>query len=281
MSAHLTKNNSSVIRPLTLADIRQRYASGEKIVMLTAYDYPFARLVDQAGTHLILIGDSLGTVVQGLSTTLPVTLDEMIYHCRLVVRGVQRSIVIADMPFMSFQLGPKEALQAAGRLVKESGVSAVKIEGGISQCDVVREIVGAGIPVMGHIGLRPQAVHHLGGYRVQGKTKEGAEQIIVDARALCAAGAFAIVLECIPSGLAQRVTKEINIPTIGIGAGVHCSGQVLVLHDLLGLSSLPGERVPKFVRRYAELSKETLEAVQAYVKDVEEGKFPSDEFSYD
>lgn len=269
-----------ITKQLTLFDIHQMYTRGEKIVMLTAYDYSFARLVDLAGVHLVLIGDTLGMVIQGHSTTLPVTLDEMVYHCRLVVRGVKRALVIADMPFMSFQLGPKEALQSAGRLLKESGVNAVKIEGGASQKEVIREIVGAGIPVMGHIGLRPQSYNQLGGYRLQGKKKEDADLLLEDAHEIARAGAFAIVLECIPSELAERMGKEIDIPTIGIGAGLHCAGQVLVLHDLLGLNSLSGEHVPKFVRRYTDLGKETVEAIQAFAKDVQEGKFPGLENSY-
>ncbi len=245
-------------------------ATGQKITMLTAYDYPFAALLDAVGIEGILVGDSMSMVVQGHGTTLPVTLDEMIYHAELVGRAVQQSLVVVDMPFPTFHLGPYKAVESAGRILKETRCQAVKIEGGVQQAEVIGALVAAGIPVMAHCGLRPQAVHQLGGYRVQ---RDGG-QLLADAKAAEAAGAFAVVLECIPSEMAAKVTQNVNIPTIGIGAGAGCDGQILVLHDLLGLTS---GYVPKFVKPYADLRAVITQAVGHFRDDVRSGKFPGPE----
>ena len=243
-------------------------AAGEKITALTAYDFPTARLVDQAGVDVIVVGDSLGTVVQGRPNTLPVTLDEVIYHAEMVGRAAQRALVVVDMPFPSFQLGKYKAIENAARVLKETLCGAVKVEGGANQAEVIEGLVAAGIPVMAHIGLRPQSIHQLGGYSVQ----RDREQLLADAQAVQEAGAFSVVLECIPAKLAAEATASIEIPTIGIGAGPHCDGQVLVLHDLLGLT--PG-RIPRHVKVYAALSKTISEAVAGYCEDVRSGKFPT------
>lgn len=271
---------------LTVPDLIRIYQHGRKISMLTAYDYTFAHLVDRSGVDVVLVGDSLGTVFQGHETTIPVTLDEIIYHTKAVCRGVSRALVVADMPFMSYQVGITEALQSAGRIIKESGASAVKLEGGESVCRSVAKIVQAGIPVMGHLGLTPQSFHQMGGHKVQGRNKEDAARLIRDAKILEESGAFAIVLEGIPSELAAQITKESKVPTIGIGAGANCAGQVLVLHDLLGLTvraiSEDGQVVsaPKFVKEYTSLKDEITLAVQKYIKEVREGSFPTLEHSY-
>lgn len=265
---------------IRVPDIIRMRSKAQRIVALTAYDYTMARLVDAAGVDIILVGDTLGTVIQGNETTIPVTLDEMIYHSRLVARGVKHALVIADLPFMSYQPGPKEALAAAGRLVKEGGVAGVKLEGGVQAAAAVAAIIQAGIPVMGHIGLSPQCYHKLGGYPVQGKSAEDAARILADAKAVEEAGAFSMVLEAIPAELAGQITEQISIPTIGIGAGVHCSGQILVLHDLLGLTHLDEEAYPKFVRRYAHIAKEIVDAIASYRDDIRAGTFPAKENSY-
>jgi 3-methyl-2-oxobutanoate hydroxymethyltransferase len=242
--------------------------AGRKISILTAYDYPTAALVDAAGVEAILVGDSMSMVVQGHETTLPVTLDEMIYHAEIVGRAVQQALVIVDMPFPTYHLGIHKAIENAGRILKETRCQAVKLEGGVDQADVIAGLVSAGIPVMAHVGLRPQSVHAMGGYKVQ----RDAQKLHADAQAAQDAGAFAIVLECIPSPIAAELTAKLAIPTIGIGAGGSCDGQVLVLHDLLGLTS---GYVPKFVRQYADLKGIITNAVTRYRDDVRDGTFPA------
>lgn len=244
--------------------------------MLTAYDFTFARIFDTAGVDLLLVGDSLGNVVQGEETTLPVTLDESIYHTRLVVRGANRAMVVADMPFGSYQISPEDALRNAIRFVKEAGAQAVKLEGGSAMLQTTERIVTAGIPVMGHVGLTPQSVHTMGGLRVQGRGDHGRARVIEDAMAVQEAGAFAVVLEGIPSVLAREITGLLAIPTIGIGAGVDCDGQVLVMHDLLGLS----DWTPTFVKQYGNLGQAAAQAVRSYVDEVRSRKFPDEEHSY-
>jgi 3-methyl-2-oxobutanoate hydroxymethyltransferase len=259
------------------AQLRARKGTGEKIVVLTAYDVAFARLADRAGVDVVLVGDSLGMVFQGQSTTVPVTLDEMIYHARAVVRGTARAHVVVDLPFMSYQASIEDGMRAAGRVLKESGADSVKVEGGEEVAPLVGRLVAAGIPVMGHVGMTPQSFHQLGGFRVQGKTEEQRAKILAGARALADSGAFAMVLEGIPATLATEVTAAVSAPTIGIGAGPDCDGQVLVMHDVLGLD--PGWS-PRFVRRYAEMGKEVEQAFAAYAADVRAGKFPSTDESY-
>jgi 3-methyl-2-oxobutanoate hydroxymethyltransferase len=258
---------------LTVLDFAALKAAGRKISMLTAYDYPTAALLDAAGIDAILIGDSMSMVVQGHETTLPVTLDEMIYHAEIVGRAVQRALTIVDMPFPTNHLGVPRAIESAGRILKETRCQAVKLEGGADQADVIRGLVSAGIPVMAHVGLRPQSVHQMGGYRVQ----RDAQRLHLDARAAEEAGAFAIVLECIASPVAAEITAALKIPTIGIGAGPHCDGQVLVTSDLLGLTS---GFVPRFVRQYADLKAVIQEAVTRYQADVRSGKFPGPEHEF-
>jgi len=260
-------------RPVTVPDFVSARARGVKLTMLTAYDYVSARLLDEAGVDSILVGDSLGMVVQGNPHSLPVTLDEMIYHTRCVARGVKRALLITDMPFMSYQLNPEQALANAGRLVKEAGAHAVKLEGGIRSASAIEKIVRADIPVVGHVGLTPQSVRKLGGFRVQ----RNEDLLMDDAKAVADAGAFAIVLECIPADLATRITGELRIPTIGIGAGAGCDGQVLVLHDLLGMFE---DLHPKFVKRYAELGTAFKDAVQQYCSEVRKGKYPAKEHEF-
>jgi 3-methyl-2-oxobutanoate hydroxymethyltransferase len=241
---------------------------GDKIAMLTAYDFTMARLLDRAGLDVILVGDSLGMVVLGYETTLPVTLDMMIHHTRAVSRGAKRALIVADMPFLTFQLSIEEAMRNAGRLIQEGGAAAVKIEGGRQIVDTAKRLVDIGVPVMGHLGLTPQSVHQLGGFRPQGRDSEAAEKLVKDAEALEKAGVFAIVLESIPSDLAGRVTTNLKIPTIGIGAGTKCDGQVLVTYDVLGLSDGP---VPPFAKQYAQLSETILSTARAYIEDVRAG----------
>ena len=255
---------------VTVPMVRGMKKKGEKIVMLTAYDFTFAALMDQAEIDILLVGDSLGMVVQGHDSTLPVTVEDIIYHTRAVKRAAKRAMVVADMPFLSYQITPEEAVLNAGRLLKEGGADAVKLEGGERYADTVRALIACGIPVMGHVGLLPQSVRALGGYRAQGRTEESAERIRRDARALDEAGCFAIVLECIPAGLAAEITHAVAAPTIGIGAGPDCDGQVLVVNDLLGLS----ERAPAFVRPYAGLRETIRAAFAQFRKDVESGAFP-------
>lgn len=261
------------VKKLTSGAIRERKSKGEKIAVVTAYDAAFGRLADRAGVDIVLVGDSVGMVVQGLSNTLPVTLDEMIYHCRLVARATQRAQVVADMPFLSYQVSEADGVRAAGRLIKEAGAEAVKLEGGEEVSDLVARLVSIGIPVMGHVGMTPQSVHKFGGFKVQGRTDEQAQSILAGARALAAAGAYAIVVENVPAGLAKEITQAIPVPTIGIGAGPACDGQVLVMHDLLGLDP---DWSPRFARRYAELGSVAIAAFSAYAADVREGRFPSD-----
>jgi 3-methyl-2-oxobutanoate hydroxymethyltransferase len=249
-------------------------ADGQKITMLTAYDYAMAALVDAAGVEGILEGDSMSMVVQGHANTLPVTLDEMIYHAEMVGRAVRQALVVVDMPFPSFHLGRHKAIENAGRILKETRCQAVKLEGGVDQADTIAALTSAGIPVMAHCGLRPQNVHQLGGYKVQ----RDAERLLADARAAEAAGAFAMVLECIPSQIARQITEAVKIPTIGIGAGPDCDGQVLVLHDILGITS---GYVPRFVRAYANLRDSIGAAVRDFRDEVRSGKFPGDEQSYE
>ena len=248
-----------------------------KIVCLTAYDTPTARLVDDAGVDIILVGDSLGMVVLGYENTLSVTLEDMLHHTRAVRRGVRRALLVADMPYGSYHIDAVESVRHAVRFLKEAGASAVKIEGGERRMDLIARLTEAEIPVMGHVGLTPQSVHALGGFRVQGKTLAAAEQVFRDARAVEAAGAFSIVLESIPRELAAEITRELRIPTIGIGAGPECDGQILVLHDLIGLGS---ERTPKFARQYAHVGQAISRAVAEYGEDVRNGGFPSDEESF-
>jgi 3-methyl-2-oxobutanoate hydroxymethyltransferase len=261
----------------TIPDIYKKKAEGRKITVLTAYDFPTAQIVDQAGIDIALVGDSLGMVVQGIDSTLPVTMDEMIYHTKMVSRGVKTSLVVGDMPFLSYQADVAEAVRNAGRFLKEAGAEAVKLEGGAAVAETIRAIVTAGIPVMGHVGLTPQHVHAFGGFKVQGRDEASREKVLADARAVQESGAFAIVLESIPSSLAKEIGGILSIPTIGIGAGPHCDGQVLVLHDLLGLFD---RFTPKFVKRYAALKDQALKAVKEYKKEVENGTFPADEQSF-
>jgi 3-methyl-2-oxobutanoate hydroxymethyltransferase len=250
---------------------------GEKITSLTAYDYSFARILDAAGVDILLVGDSLGSVIQGQKSTLPVTIEEMIYHTRAVVRGTQRALVVADMPFLSYQVSIEEAKRNAGKFLQEGGAEAVKIEGGVAMSGTIRAIVEMGIPVMGHVGLTPQWLHQFGGYKVQGKEKDQREAIINDALEVERAGAFSMVLEGIPTDLAREISHRVSIPTIGIGAGLHCDGQVLVVHDMLGLFDM---YTPKFVKRYADLTSVMSEAVKTFITEVREGKFPAKEHSF-
>ncbi|MBN2644610.1 MAG: 3-methyl-2-oxobutanoate hydroxymethyltransferase [Desulfuromonadaceae bacterium] len=261
----------------TVLDIQKMYQQGEKITVLTAYDYPLARIMDQAGIDMILVGDSAGSVVAGYDNTLPVTMDEMIYHTRAVMRANQGALVIADMPFLSYQIDVRDACLNAGRLVKEAGAHAVKLEGGENVSATISAIVNMDVPVVAHIGLTPQSIHRMGGYRVQGRREEQARQLLADAKAVAAAGAFALVLEGIPADLAREITDTIDIPTIGIGAGVHCSGQVLVVHDILGLCE---KYSPKFVKVYADLAPLIKDAVSRYIEEVKNGSFPGEEHSF-
>ena len=261
---------------VTIPLLRRAKRRGEKITMLTAYDFTFAQIFDAAGIDILLIGDSLGNVVQGQSTTLPVTLEESIYHTRLVARGARRALVVGDMPFGSYQVSPEDAVRNAIRFVKEGGAQAVKLEGGTAVFDTIARIVAAEIPVMGHVGLTPQAIHRMGGHRVQGRTEASRKRVIDDARAVEDAGAFAVVLEGMPVELAQQVTAALSIPTLGIGAGVHCDGQVLVMHDLLGLS----DWTPSFVKQYANLGALASQAARSFAEDVTNAKFPDAEHSY-
>ena len=258
----------------TLLDMKRR---GEKIVMLTAYDFQTALIEDTAGVEAILVGDSLGMVVLGYENTLPVTVDEVVHHVRAVARAKPRAMLIGDLPFMSYQASVEDAVRNAGRLVKEGGAEAVKLEGGRRNAAVIRGILDAEIPIMGHVGLTPQSLHRFGGYKVQGKDPQSAERLVEESKFLEEAGCFSIVLEGIPWPLAQRITEAVKIPTIGIGAGPYCDGQVLVVNDMLGM--LEGFS-PKFVKRYAEIGKAIGEAVADYIADVKQGKFPSREESY-
>src|SRR5690554_6237199 len=275
----MSTDSSGERRRVTIRDLLEMKKRGERIVVLTAYDVLFARIVDEAGTDVILVGDSLAQVVLGLDSTLPVTLDDMIHHGRAVRRGVQRGLLVVDMPFMTFQVSPEETLRNAGRIMKETGAEAVKLEGGDEQAAAhVARLVRAGIPVMGHIGLTPQSVHALGGYRVQGRTESDAERLIAEARRLADAGCFSIVLELLPARLAAEVTRAVPVPTIGIGAGPDVDGQVLVLPDMLGLNE--GFQ-PRFLRRFGNLAGETRAAIAAYRDAVRSGTYPAAEHSFE
>ncbi len=262
---------------VTTAFFREARATGRPITMLTAYDYPMARLVDAAGIDAILVGDSLGNVVLGYTSTIPVTMDDMVHHIKAVTRGVTRAMVVGDMPFLSYHLSLEESLKNAGRIIQEGGAQAVKLEGGQEVAPVIRAMVAAGIPVMGHLGLTPQAIHQMGGYKVQGKDEAAARKLLDDARVLEEAGVFSIVLECVPAALARLITQKLEVPTISIGAGPHCSGQILVTHDLLGLF---GDAGPKFVKRYVNLYQEIMKALQAYREEVQTGAFPAPEHCF-
>ena len=259
--------------PVTVTTLFRMKADGQKITALTAYDYPFAHWVDQAGIDIILVGDSLGMAVQGRTSTLPVTMDEMLYHTRLVSRAAGRAMVVGDMPFMSYQASVSEAVTNAGRFLKEAGATAVKLEGGAAVSDCIRAMTAAGIPVQAHIGLTPQAVHQMGGFRVQ----RDEARLLADAAEVEAAGAFSVVLEGIPAPIGAKITAQLKIPTIGIGAGPHCDGQILVIHDMLGLND---RHVPKFVKKYAQLGDQAGEALRQYAADVREGRFPGPEHCY-
>jgi len=267
-------------RKVTVPEILKR-KGGDPIVALTAYDFPFGRIADEAGVDLILVGDSLGMVVQGQETTLPVTMDEMVYHCRMVARARRRALLVGDLPFLSYQVSIPEAVANAGRLIKEGGAEAVKLEGGLPVAATIAAIANVDIPVMGHIGLTPQSVHRMGGHKVQGQRRGERpgqrDRLIEDALAVEDAGAFAIVLEGIPLDLAAEITHRLTIPTIGIGAGPHCDGQILVLHDVLGLCD---RFAPKFAKRYANLWQVAGDAIQAYARDVSTRTFPTDEHSF-
>lgn len=264
---------------ISIHKLKEWKAQGQRFAMLTAYDYPSARLVEQAGVPVILVGDSLGSVVLGYDSTVPVTIDDVVYHTRAVARATSRAIVVGDMPFMSYQASPDDAMRNAGRLLQEGGATAVKLEGGTHVVPLVRRMVECGIPVMGHLGLTPQSVNQFGGHRVQGRTPAAAARLINDARALEEAGAFAIVLETIPAPLAKMVTERITVPTIGIGAGPHCDGQVQVFHDLLGIYD--DCRPLKHAKRYANLGETIRNAVREYATEVEQGAFPTAEHSFE
>ena len=259
----------TAVKPVTVTDFRAARSQNRRLGVLTAYDYSTAKLLDAAGVDAILVGDSLGMVVQGHATSLPVTLDEMIYHTKCVVRGTKRAMVITDLPFMTFQLGPTQALESAGRVLKEAGANAVKLEGGVRCRESIAAVVAAGIPVMGHIGLTPQSVNGFGGFRVQRDT----EQLLADAKAVEEAGAFAMVVECVPADIVRQIREATAIPLIGIGAGPGCDGQVLVIQDMLGLY---GDLAPKFVKVYANLGEQITAAVRAYCREVQDGAFPAE-----
>jgi len=261
----------------TILDIQKMKSAGEKITFLTSYDYPFTRIMDECGIDAILVGDSVGVTFSGYDNTLPVTIDEMIYHTRAVVRARPKALVVTDMPFLSYQTDLRDARLNAGRLVKEGGAEAVKLEGGANVAETIRAIVDMDVPVMAHIGLTPQSIHRMGGYKVQGKKDEQAQRLIEDALAVEQAGAFSVVLEGIPMKLAERITAELSIPTIGIGAGPYCDGQVLVIHDILGLCE---KYSPKFVKRYADASGLIAEAVSSYISEVKKGEFPDEGHSF-
>lgn len=261
----------------TVSTFREQKAKGEKISMLTAYDYSTAKLMDEAGINGILVGDSLGMVVLGYEDTLPVTMEDMIHHTAAVCRGAKNTLVVGDMPFMSYQVSVEEAVYNAGRLMKEGRCQAVKLEGGASVCPQIRAITNASIPVMAHIGLTPQSINAFGGFKVQGKSEEAAKKLLEDAKAVEEAGAFAVVLECVPAKLAELISKSISIPTIGIGAGAGCDGQILVYQDMLGLFS---DFTPKFVKKYANVGEMMTQAFRDYIADVREGSFPAPEHTF-
>lgn len=270
-------SKQAAIKRITTATVRNMKEKGQKITMLTAYDYPSALILDEAGVDILLVGDSLGMVVLGYESTVFVTMDEMIHHTKAVSRAAKRALVIGDMPFMSYQTSISDAIRNAGRFLQEAGAHGVKLEGGITVADTIRRIVATGIPVMAHIGLTPQSVHQIGGYKVQGKDETDAKKLIADAKILEEAGAFSIVLECIPAELAKRITQSISIPTIGIGAGSHCDGQVLVLHDMLGMFD---KFAPKFSKIYCNLNDMMKDAVKQYSDEVRAGIFPEEKHSF-
>lgn len=274
MSTQTGSNRPTKVTTQTVVEMKH---NGEKISMLTAYDYTMAQIVDQAGIDIILVGDSASNVMAGFDTTIPITLDNMIYHTSCVVRGVERALVIADLPFMSYQVTPREALISAGRMMKEAGAHAIKMEGGKPIIDTVKKIVDAGIPVMGHLGLTPQSIYKFGTYKVRAKEEQEAQELLEDAKLLEEAGCFSIVLEKIPANLAEKISKELSIPTIGIGAGVGCDGQVLVVHDMLGMNK---DFSPRFLRRYADVHSVMTDAVEHYIKDVKNKDFPNLEEQY-
>lgn len=264
-------------RPVTVATLLDMKRKGLKIAMMTAYDFPTARVAEEAGVDAILVGDSVAMTKLGYESTLPVTMDEMVHHVKAVKRGQNRALLVADMPYLSYEMDAKEAARNAGRFMKEAGAHAVKLEGGMEAAPIVKELLKVNAPVIGHLGLTPQSVNRLGGYKVQGRRPEDAEKILTEARILEGAGICALVLECVPSELAKEITKRLQIPTIGIGAGPHCDGQVLVSDDLLGLT----EGIPhKFVKRYANLREQAVKAVSDYCKDVRDGAFPGPEHSF-
>ncbi|ACV61193.1 3-methyl-2-oxobutanoatehydroxymethyltransferase [Desulfofarcimen acetoxidans DSM 771] len=262
---------------VTTATFRNMKQEKRPVTMLTVYDYPMAKMLDAAGIDALLVGDSLGNVVLGYDSTIPVTMDDMVHHVKAVCRGVQKAMVVADMPFLSYHLSRETAVKNAGRFLQEAGAQAVKLEGGIEVCENVRAIVNAGIPVMGHLGLTPQSVHQMGGYKVQGKDETAAEKLLSDANALVQAGVFSIVLECVPVPLAKLVTESVPVTTIGIGAGPFCDGQVLVTHDMLDIY---GNKAPKFVKRFASLYQIIMDALSAYKEEVQNGSFPSAEYGF-
>jgi 3-methyl-2-oxobutanoate hydroxymethyltransferase len=261
----------------TILDIKKMKMQGEKITMLTAYDYGMAAILDESDIDILLVGDSLGNVVLGYDSTLPVTMEDMVRHTQAVARGANKSMIITDMPFLSYQVSPEAALANAGRFLKEANAQAVKLEGGREFAEIVHKMTYAGIPVMAHLGLTPQSVNQLGGYKVQGKNEDAAEKMIQDAKILEEAGAFSVVLECVPERLAAEITRSLSIPTIGIGAGVHCDGQVLVVNDMLGMND---KITPKFVKKYAQLNVNIKNAVKAYISEVKQSKFPDNEHSF-
>jgi 3-methyl-2-oxobutanoate hydroxymethyltransferase len=260
-------------KPVTIPELYRMKQTGEKISALTAYDYPFAKIVDEAGIDIILVGDSVGNVVQGEASTLPVTMDEMIYHTRIVSKGVKRALVVGDMPFLSYQAGKDKAISNAGRFLKETGAAAVKLEGGASVSHIIKAISEASIPVQAHIGLTPQSVHQMGGYKVQ----RDEDRLLADALEVEKAGAFSVVLEGIPSDIAKKITQALSIPTIGIGAGPDCDGQILVLHDLLGLHD---RHLAKFVKQFANLRETARKGIESYISEIRSGDFPGKEHSY-
>jgi len=272
MASNKAFSNTKIIK-VTLTTLYAMKEKKEKITALTAYDFPFAKMLDESGIDMILVGDSLGMVVQGQDSTLPVTMDEMIYHTKLVSRGIQRAMIIGDMPFMSYQVSISEAVSNAGRFLKETKASAVKLEGGASVSNIIKAISQAGIPVQAHIGLLPQSVHQMGGYKVQ----RNEEQLMTDALEVEAAGAFSVILEGIPANISEKITKALKIPTIGIGAGPDCDGQILVLHDMLGLND---RHVAKFVKQYVNLLSIGKDSTKQYIADVKQGKFPAKEHCY-
>ena len=263
---------------VTASQIKEMKKQGEKVAMITAYDYSMAKLVDEAGMPIILVGDSLGMVILGYESTIPVTMDEMIHHTKAVVRGTKHALIIGDMPFMTYQISIEDALRNAARFIQEGGAQAIKLEGGEAVAEKVSRIVAAGIPVQGHIGLTPQSIHQLGGYKVQGKTAEVAARLLNDAEALEAAGVFSIVIECVPTPLAKLITERVSVPTIGIGAGKHCDGQVQVINDLLGMYT---DFVPKHAKQYAKLHESISSAVSDYISEVKSEKFPTSKQSYE